>query len=190
MNIAIDLDDVMIDLCGSWVRRLNEKHGTSVSVSDITSWDITKFFPDLTKNEVFAPLYESDFWDTVTPKKGAVQTVRKIIDDGHNVIVCTNTNYKSIKNKMEKVLFRYFDYISWEDVVIIAEKQLMAVDILIDDNPNNLIGGRYCGILMNAPHNKPFRESMYGIVRARNWDEVYNIILLCKSSKQFSGGVK
>lgn len=174
--VLVDMDDTIIDLLPHWVGYLNTTHNLSVKTEDINDWDIVQFFPTLTKEQVFAPLFADGFWSTVTPKQDAVKYLKMLKDDGYRVIICTNTNYKTLREKMEKVLFKYFDFISWNDVVIAYHKQLLNADFLIDDGVHNLVGGRYKGILMDAPHNKNFNEQEHGIIRVKTWSETYALI--------------
>ncbi len=55
-------------------------------------------------------------------------------------------------------------------------KQLVKGDILIDDNPHNLVGGEYIPILFDRPHN---HDKAHGITRAQTWEEVKNTIRRC-----------
>ncbi len=175
-TILVDLDDTMINLIDCWVAFINKQYHTTVNPEDITDWNITKFFPTLTKEQVFSPLFTDGFWSTVKPKEDAAKYLKMLKDDGYRVIICTNTNYKTLREKMEKVLFKYFDFISWNDVVIAYHKQLLNADFLIDDGVHNLVGGRYKGILMDAPHNKNFNEQEHGIIRVKTWSETYALI--------------
>lgn len=176
IKILIDMDDTLEDLLESWVAELNKMYGTNVNHEDIDDWDIGLFFPNLTRFQIFEPLFTCDFWDSVKPKEGAVKYVKKLKDDGFQVYVCTNTNYKTLKDKMDKVLFKYFDFLSWNDVIVTTNKQMVDADFLIDDGVHNLLGGKYKGILMDAPHNRKFNEREYNIFRAKNWQEVYAYI--------------
>lgn len=97
-------------------------------------------------------------------------------DEGYRVIICTNTHYTTLREKMEKVLFHHFDFLSWNDVVIAYHKQLLDADFLVDDGVHNLIGGKYKGILMDAPHNRKFNEREHGIIRVKTWREIYALI--------------
>ena len=126
---------------------MNKEHNTSVCVDDIDDWNIHQFFPELTRYQVFEPLFCGEFWDTVKPKKDAVYYVRKLKEDGFQIFICTNTNYKTLKEKMECVLFKHFDFLSWNDVIVTTNKQIIDADILVDDAVHNLIGGKYKGIL-------------------------------------------
>lgn len=174
--VLIDMDDTIVDLLSKWVGCLNKTHNLSIAPEQITDWDIHQFFPMLTKEQVFAPLFTDGFWSTVEPKDGAVEYVKKLKDDGYRVMICTNTNYTTLKEKMEKVLFRHFNFLSWDDVIIVRNKQLINADFLVDDGIHNLIDGRYRGILMDAPHNRNFNEHEHGIIRASTWKEVYEFI--------------
>lgn len=176
LKILIDMDDTIVDLLGAWVEYLNYKYRLSVNVEDITEWDITKFFPTLTPSQIYEPLKYDYFWGLVKPKSLASHYICELIRDGHEVYICTASYYESLKYKMDLALFKYFDYISWGDVIVTRNKQMIDADILIDDAVHNLIGGKYKGILMTAPHNKSVNAREVGVYRADNWEEIYNII--------------
>ena len=174
--ICIDMDDTIVNLLESWVKVLNQKHGTFVQVEQITDWDITKFFPMLSPNQIFEPLYQEDFWRNVKPKKDAVSYIKHLIDDGYRIYICTNSNYKTLKVKLDEVLFKHFIYFSPNDIIVTSNKQLIDADILIDDGVHNLVGGSYKKILMDAPHNQNFDEQKHNIFRAKNWREIYILV--------------
>lgn len=125
LTILVDMDDTIENLAEAWVAYLNARHQTSTSLSDITDWDISKAFPTLTKEQVYAPLFEDTFWSWVKPMKGASETLQKLIADGHTVLIVTTSNYQTLAAKMEQVLFHYFPFLTWNDVIITAHKQLM-----------------------------------------------------------------
>ena len=58
LTILVDMDDTIENLAEAWVAYLNARHQTSTDLSDITDWDISKAFPTLTKEQVYAPLLE------------------------------------------------------------------------------------------------------------------------------------
>ena len=91
----------------------------------ITDWDISKAFPTLTKEQVYAPLFEDVFWSWVKPMEGASEALQKLIADGHTVLIVTTSNYQTLAAKMEQVLFHYFPFLTWNDVIITAHKQLI-----------------------------------------------------------------
>ena len=173
LTILVDMDDTIEDLCGAWVNYLNEKYGTNTKPSDVKEWDITKAFPTLSRDEVFGVLSDELLWDRVKPLPGAADYLKKIIDDGHKVFIVTASHPDIISTKLSKVLFKYFPFLTYDDVIITTHKQLIRGDILIDDAPHNLEGGKYFKILYNAPHNQSYDDVKNFVIRVYNWDEVY-----------------
>lgn len=176
LTILVDMDDTIENLLEAWVDYLNFKNGVDVSPEDIDEWDITRVYPMLSKEQIFEPLYDHNFWYTVTPKEGAANVLRRLIDDGHRVLIVTSSYLESLRSKMMSVLFNYFPFIGWDDVIVTAHKQLIKGDVMIDDGVHNLEGGDYTKLLMDMPHNRYYDAEANGMVRVHNWEEIYNVI--------------
>lgn len=202
LTILVDMDDTIENLLVHWIDWLNETHGASVDAEEIRSWNIQEAFPSLTAEQVYEPLLLDEFWLRVTPKPDAQDYLQTLADDGHEIYITTSSNYKTIPVKMEQVLFKYFPWLDWDHVIIASRKQMIRGDVMVDDGPHNLEGGKYYKILMDAPHNRdyippdntlfPFHieEAKNGarfrplidatkinnMIRARNWQEVYAVI--------------
>lgn len=172
--VLIDLDDTMTRLTRTWCHRLNQMHGTNVSEEDIHGWKISDYFPELTEAQVFAPVHEDEFWREVEPMVDAPKYIKKLMDEGFEVYICTASFFDTIKSKFEYVLGRYFPFISWNQVIVTKNKQLVNGDILIDDGIHNLEGGRYKKVLMSAPHNRDYDAESHGMTRVKSWEEAYN----------------
>ena len=177
LTILVDMDDTIECLTRAWVTYLNWRHGTNVSWRDIRSWDMRKAFPSLSEEEVYAPLCIDWFWDTVKPMKDAITGVKRLIDAGNDVYIVTASTYVTLKAKMEKVLFRYFPYLSWDQVIVTSRKQMVRGDVLIDDAPHNLEGFDGMRILMDAPHNRGYKAWDNGMLRVNHWDEICGVLL-------------
>lgn len=176
-TILCDFDDVLINFCEVWVELINEQNGTLVNIKDITEWEISKFFPTLTEEQIYKPLYEGKIWDKVTPLRGAVNYLKRLKEDGHKVYIVTSSHYKTIETKTEKVMFKYFPFIDISDVIVCHNKQMIMGDFLIDDGIHNLINISCSGILMTQPHNINYDISMYdNITRVYDWKGIYDII--------------
>lgn len=103
-------------------------------------------------------------WKRVTPLPGAVEYLKRLIDDGHKVVIVTASHQNTVAMKLNNVLFRYFPYLTTSDVIITSQKQLVCGDVMIDDAPHNLVGGNYYGILVTAPHNRAYDAESNGFV--------------------------
>ena len=177
LTVLVDFDQTLNNLNEAWVAYLNERHGTTVKTDDIKCWDMTKAFPTLTPNEIFKPLLEEALWERVIPLPKAYDNICKLKYDGHKVYVVTTSNPVTVPIKLQKVLFKYFPFFTYNDVIITSHKQLIIGDVLVDDAPHNLEGDTtYAKILISAPHNRSFDERTIGATRAEDWDEIYELI--------------
>ena len=182
-TILVDFDDTLNNFLDVWVEYLNETHGTTVKKEDVKEWNITKAFPSIKVQDIFSPLRTEEFWKRVKPLPGAVEYLEKLINDGHNVCIVTASQPETVAVKLNEVLFKYFPYLSYKNVIIAYQKNLVNGQIIIDDSVDNILGGwRYLGLLVNAPHNASFDVSSLkdgpvdGIVRVSNWEEIYDKI--------------
>ncbi len=177
LRICIDMDDTIEYLLPAWLRWLNSKYNLDVQIIDITEWDMTKFFPTLTVDQICEPLRTPEFWDTVTPMSDAIKYIPMLMEEGHDIYICTSTYYKTAPEKFDRCLFKYFPFIDKKKVIITYNKQMIDCDILVDDYINNLIGGKYIGLLVWMPHNKDINLDEYrNIYRVHDWKEIYEYI--------------
>lgn len=170
------MDDVLENLTTAWVDYLNRKYGTDVSPEDIVDWSVDSFFPELSRRQVYEALTDDELWRAVRPLEDAPEVLQELILDGHDVFVVTNSHYRALTAKMEDVLFAYFPFLTWDQVIIARNKQMVRGDILIDDGVHNLVGGDYIKILMDRPHNRNFDAEAAGMYRVSGWREIYSLI--------------
>lgn len=178
-TILIDCDDTIIDLLEPWVKELNKRFNLTVSVDDITAWDMHLFFPTLTHEELISPLIDQDFWRALKPKADAVEILPKLIKEGYSIYVCTATDYRNFGVKVGDLLLKYFPDLTERQIISCIHKQMILGDILIDDNILNLVDGQYQGFLFTAQHNKTLdsvKLLQNKIHRVNNWYECYDLI--------------
>lgn len=175
LTILCDADDTIQELTIHWLAELNEKYNYNVKKEDVTSWDITKAFPDLTPDEVLEPLYRDEFWNRTTPIDGSSYYLQKLVDDGHKLLIVTASNPETFAAKTNK-LMEMFPFLSKEQIIREDNKQRIMGDVLIDDGVHNLIGGSYKKFLFNQPNNSRFNEQDYDITRVYSWKDIYERI--------------
>ena len=176
MTILVDMDDTIEQLLKAWVSRANVRFGRSVTPDDIRDWNVAAAYPGLTKEQVYGITYEKGFWESVEPMPGAADALKHFMDAGHQVFIVTATEPEHVEEKMNGLLFRYFPFLSWRQVIITCRKQLIRGDVLIDDGIHNLEGGDYRKILFTAPHNRNYDAEGSGMVRVDTWEEAVRII--------------
>ena len=176
MTILVDMDDTIEQLLKAWVSRANEKFGRKVTLDDITDWNVAKPYTGLTRKQIYDVTFERGFWETVEPMPGAAEALKHFMDEGHEVYIVTATEPEHVEEKMNGLLFRYFPFLSWDQVIITSRKQMIRGDVLIDDGIHNLEGGSYMKIMFTAPHNRDYDAEGNGMIRVHTWPEVVRII--------------
>lgn len=175
-TILVDMDDTIENCTEAWVHYVNLRYGTDVDPDTLRDWDVSKAFPNLTHEQVYDLTFEEKFWHTVRPIEGAAEYLQKLLDDGHKIYIVTCAAYETLRVKMEEVLFKYFPFFEWKDVIIASKKQMIKADILVDDGVHNHIDGEYTRLLYTAPHNCEYDAEANGMIRVNNWKEVYEFI--------------
>ena len=187
LTILVDMDDTIEQLLQAWVRGANETYNRNVAYDDITSWDVSAAYPGLTWEQIYAIPMQPGFWKTVEPMEGAAEALQRMIAAGHEVFIVTATPYEVMFEKMSEVLFRYFPFLTWDQVIVTSRKQLIRGDVLIDDGIHNLEGGQYRKILMTAHHNLYYDAEANGMVRVRTWEEVEQVIAQMERERAAAG---
>ena len=189
LTILIDMDDTIEYLLREWISFLNQWHGTNVTEDDVHDYDLTKAFPMLTPQQVYEPLFFHELWRRVKPVPGARKAIERLQEDGHDVYIVTSSNFVTIGTKVEAILHRYFPSIADDHVIVAKNKQMIRGDVLIDDAPHNLIGGKYLKIMPTAAHNRDYQAFANGIIRTEKWGEIYNVIcdycILCEAIENY-----
>ena len=176
LRILVDMDQVLNNLLNRWVEYLNARYGEDANARDIKKWDLSCVYPGLTKEEVDRPISEDAFWEGLGTMPHSVETLERMIGDGHEVYVVTAASvYRTIPAKIDWLLANY-PFLTWEDVVIVRKKQMVSGDVLIDDAVHNLEGGDYFKILVDSPNNTGYNAEENGMVRAADLKEAYEII--------------
>ncbi len=175
-TILVDMDEVLDDMDRKWVSYLNSRYGTHTRYEDVKEWDMTKAFPGLSRGQVYGAILEEELYRNFEPTEGAAEVLQKLIGEGHDIFVVTNTPYQVAKVKMEEVLFKYYPFLSWEQCIFTSKKQMIRGDVLIDDSPGNLEGGEYVKLLFSAPYNRDYDAEKNGMIRVNSWEEIYAVI--------------
>lgn len=172
MIILVDMDDTIENMAETLIAKTNEQFNQNATIENLTDWSFSSAFPDIDEHQVLALMDKPGFWKDVKPVDGAAKGLKHFMDEGHEVYIVTNTEYNHVFEKMTSVLFKYFPFLSWEQVIITAKKQMIRGDVLIDDGIVNLEGGSYQKILLTMPYNINYDAEANGMIRVHNWDDI------------------
>ena len=89
MKIAFDLDDTLACTCEAVLTRINNQLGTAYTVAEMTSTKWEDVIPAVTF-PMIKGIFEAGVFATLTPVVGAVEFVRELAAQGHELIVITD----------------------------------------------------------------------------------------------------
>lgn len=171
-KLAVDIDNTIWDLITPWINYYNRRYNDNVKYEDITEYSFFDVIKNITRKEMLELLAENEFWSEVKPYSNSFEYLKKLNDE-FELYIATSTSYKTPREKFDK-LFTFFNFLSEDQLIVISKKQLLNVDILIDDCVDYLIGGNYTKILIDSPYNKDIADT--SIIRVKDLKEAYEYL--------------
>lgn len=176
MKIGIDLDNIVVNTTESVIEYLNERiPNLNLNIKDCKQYWLEKNLPhgyELIVQEAFESKY---MWKKVKVIKGAKKYINKLREEGHEIYFVTSSLPENLRKKI-KHLERELDFFEpgyiWRHTINIHKKQLLDLDVLIDDCIDNLNGGRkYTSICLDYPWNRNVTD--HSIIHCDSWKEIY-----------------
>lgn len=179
MLVSLDLDGVVVDSPQQVVNFINERLGLGLTMNDFTTYSMEDALPEQYRWIVSDAFMNAKMWKNVGLIDGAYETIKKLYSEGYCIYFATSSlpvNLdKKIKHLTRNLDFFPSDYV-WKHTINIHNKQLLDVDIHVDDALHNLTGKRnYFSICMDMPYNQT-DAIIPNFARAKDWSEVYDKI--------------
>lgn len=142
LRLVCDADGILTDCVPYWLKLLSERYGTKATVADIDQWSLHKCgdLRTLTTDQVYGPLSEEGFFRNMKPLPGAIENLKKLFDDGHEIFIVTSPSSSvSAKEKLEWFA-EHTPWLPQANVMLVnmKYKKLIGADVVIDDNPDVL----------------------------------------------------
>lgn len=167
IRIGVDLDNVLNNLNTEWINKHNRLNNDSLTIEDIKSWDIHNYTKD--GKEIYTYL-NNDLFSSLKPLPYSIEATKSIMKY-HELYVVTASYPKTIETKMNW-LHEYFPHIPYDNVIICQRKDLVNIDLLIDDAPINILNFPKKVIVMDYAWNRDVNKGH----RVNNWYEIYELL--------------
>lgn len=159
-RIGIDVDDVLNDSLERCLEILNSRFDTSYTEESFDVWDIYDTLPKEHADELAAIFNSEVIWHSMLPPSDAQSAVSKLVKDGHKVYFLSACDAKTHGWK-SKWLQKIYPYIPKENHIYTYHKELVSLDFLVDDNPDNLKLSMAYRVLMTKPWNLNAHEYQF-----------------------------
>jgi 5'(3')-deoxyribonucleotidase len=180
VDIGVDIDNILVNTTECVLEWLAERGAPKKTIQDITIYYLENNYPT-EYHMLIKEAFESKYmWKKIRLIEGAYDNLQKLYNDEHSLYFVTSSLPENLRKKIGH-LARNLDFFPdnyiWRNTVNIHNKQLLDLDVHIDDFYNNLCGKRhYTSICYNYPWNVKETAKDKSIITANNWDEIYTII--------------
>ena len=176
MKIAIDFDSTLFPTMEKVIEVYNKRYETNIELSQITTYDLHDSFEENVADELIELFVDKEVYSSLCPYKGAVRAVKTLIEQGHEVYIATSTDVRNMEWK-EQLLQKHFPFIPKNNLIRIHNKELLNVDVLVEDKLDNLKSTFADRVCFNQPWNADEEaDYVYSISRIHHWGEIVNII--------------
>lgn len=181
LTIGVDIDNTLCNSSECVLNYVNERTGTNLHIEDITEYYMENFLSYEHKPLISQAFHDKEMWRNVTLLPNAKECIENLQQLGHDIYFVTATTFANI-NKKSSFLRKHFPQIDIDNRLInIRNKQMLRLDIMIDDYLENLLYDRtYYSIVFDYPWNQT-KESIPMFTRVKDWNEVVQKIIMIES---------
>ena len=162
-NIAFDMDGVIFDFASSYAKKYSELHpDDALSEADILSdWNVgnvTKYSEKLWKNK--------GFFADLQPYPGMAELFRWCYAN-YETYVISAAPANVLGEKAEAMMSICPSFNDW-DIFFCNRKEMISVDVLVDDGPHNIKAcSDHCVVF-----DRPYNRGVEGIARLNNAEDL------------------
>ncbi len=133
-RILVDMDGVLCNLLGKWLTAYNREYQDTLEPNALKTWGPHRYAR--AGKAVYKYLSQPGFFRDLEPLPHAVDSVRTLVDDDHDIVIVTSAK-NGHKEKIEWVR-EHLPFLPQENIVFAHRKALVRGDVLFDDAPHNL----------------------------------------------------
>lgn len=153
--VAVDVDEVIADLLGPWLRRYNAKYDDALLPEDLKEWKMAPGLKPECGDDIFS-LLDASLYDEVLPIPGARTAIYEMLSSGHRVIYVTSCLAGTADAKL--AWLKRWRFLPNErqsrDFYASSDKSLINADVLFDDGIHNVEAFPRPAVLVEQPQNR------------------------------------
>jgi len=138
-TIGFDMDAIVVDLLNPWLSWYNQEHGETVTVHDLTTYNIENHvsYPD----RIYGFFQDIERYASCPLIPGAAEGLRQLKEDGHDIVFATATAGEEGESSPAKwkLARKAAPWLKNKDVMVGSRKELLRFDIFSDDAPKNIV---------------------------------------------------
>jgi len=138
LTIVVDLDAIVVNTHKKWLRLYNKDFDDSLTVAQVTVYDMSKVVKPEAKKVIFDYINMDDFFDDLEPLDGAVETLRGWEQNGHDIVIASTPAPNPLSAAKKLIWVKEYLGINRKQVMLGHLKHMLKADAFIDDCPANI----------------------------------------------------
>lgn len=172
-RIAIDMDEVIADSHGKFLRLYNARFGESLSMADLEGLTLEEAVPAARVGVLREIVLEPTFFEDLAVIPGSQEVIRAL-GERYEVFIATAAMEVPTGFAAKYAWLReHFPFIPPSHILFCGDKGVLDVDYLIDDRARHFKNFRGQAVLFGSHHNRHER----GYLRVDGWEEVRRLFL-------------
>lgn len=170
-TVLVDMDEVLADLIGSWIKVYNDLYDDNLTHKDVTQWDTTLIVKKECGTKIFDLLRTPGLFRYLEVRPYAQEFIQNLVDKGVRVLVVSDSpigdahsdytnNSERISNPADdkrKWMAEHFPMIPTSQIIFTSQKWFVHGDVIVDDKPATFEEfqkrGRHA-VLVDQPFNQ------------------------------------
>ncbi len=150
-RLIIDLDETVVQFLDELLKRYNYKYNQKICLNDIEDYDMST-----TLNYDYKSIFmSSGFFVSLNPFPNAVNTLKKLQDNGNEIIISSDClGEPTIAQDKLIWIRRYLHFIPRKNIMLGSRKDLLKGDIIFDDAPKFINNFDGFTVVNNRPYNQ------------------------------------
>ena len=182
ITLLIDMDAILVDILKTWIPEINNRFKENLSLEDVNNWNVGECCK--AGNQVYEILHEKDFFFNLDPVPNAIETMKRLQEEGFEIFILTAPIMDSPFVFQEKIRWvqKHLPFFDINRVIFSNFKNQIKGDILFDDAPKNIDAFDRTSVIMDYPFNQGIQNKK--AVRVKSWDEFYSFVHEYKEKKK------
>lgn len=173
MVIGVDIDNCILSTAEAVLEQHYADTGEKLTLNDIKSYYIENHVSEEYRDDFHLIFLKKEMWKRAKVIPNCVEVIKRLHNQGHQIYFVTSTEAKNVAKK-SSFLQRTFPFLDIRKCLITTPyKQIINLDVLIDDCIDNVIFASYYSIIMDYPWNHNYDDAGNDkTYRVFNWLQV------------------